>query len=242
MRRKSMKRSRLLKTGSLALALGIGLTTTVFSIIYGALMTGLPYPNGDRVAVVTLANPGRDITRSSLSIQDFFDYRAAQQSFTAMGGYTQGTVNVSGSGAGDGATAAERYNGAWFTADVFQVLGVPPLLGRTFRRTEAAPGGDKVVVLSHTVWQQRYGGDRTILGRQIRVNGASYTVIGVMPESFDFPDRIEIWLPEQDDPLATKRGDGQYLTTVGKLKPGVGLDQASLDLATIANRLAAELP
>ena len=226
----------------LALALGIGLTTTVFSIIYGALMTGLPYPNGDRVAVVTLANPGRDITRSSLSIQDFFDYRAAQQSFTAMGGYTQGTVNVSGSGAGDGATAAERYNGAWFTADVFQVLGVPPLLGRTFRRTEAAPGGDKVVVLSHTVWQQRYGGDRTILGRQIRVNGASYTVIGVMPESFDFPDRIEIWLPEQDDPLATKRGDGQYLTTVGKLKPGVGLDQASLDLATIANRLAAEYP
>jgi putative ABC transport system permease protein len=226
----------------LALALGIGLTTTVFSIIYGALMTGLPYPEGDRVAVVARANPSRDITRTSLSIQDFFDYQVAQKSFTAMGGYTSGTVNVSGSGAGDGATAAERFDGAWFTADVFRVLGVPPLLGRTFAETEAAPGGDKVVVLSYTLWQQRYGGDRDILGRSIRVNGAPYTVIGVMPERFDFPDRVEIWLPVQDNPLATKRGEGQFLTTVGRLRPGVGLDQASLDVATTARRLAAEYP
>jgi putative ABC transport system permease protein len=226
----------------LALALGIGLTTTVFSIVYGALMTGLPYPDGDRVAIVTRANPSRDITRSSLSIQDFFDYQAAQQSFTAMGGYTQGTVNVSGSGAGDGAMAAERFNGAWFTADVFRVLGMPPLLGRTFTETETAPGGDKVVVLSYTLWQQRYGGNRDIIGRSIRVNGAPYTVIGVMPQRFDFPDRIEIWLPVQDNPLATKRGQGQFLTTVGRLRPGVGLDQASLDVATTAQRLAAEYP
>jgi len=226
----------------LALALGIGLTTTAFSIVYGALMTGLPYPGGDRVAVVTLANPGRDITRTSLSIQDFFDYRAAQQSFTTMGGYTEGTVNVSGSGAGDGATTAERFNGAWFTADVFRVLGVPPLLGRTFGPTEAAPGGDRVVVLSYAVWQHRYAVDRDVLGRQIRVNGASYSVIGVMPQGFDFPDRAEIWLPEQDDPLATKRGEGQYLSTIGKLRPGVGLDEASLDFATTAQRLAAEYP
>jgi putative ABC transport system permease protein len=225
-----------------ALALGIGLTTTVFSIVYGALMTGLPYPDGDRVAVVSLANPSRDITRSSPSIQDFVDYRAAQRSFTAVGGYTQGTVNVSGSGAGDGATAAERFNGAWVTADLFTVLGVPPLLGRTFTPAEAAPGGDQVVVLSYALWQHRYGGDRDILGRQIRVNGAPYTVIGVMPQRFDFPDRIAIWLPVQDNPLATKRGEGLHLATVGRLRPGVGLDQASLDLATTARRLAAAYP
>jgi predicted permease len=224
----------------LALALGIGLTTTVFSIVYGAIMTGLPYPDGDRVAVVALANPSRDITRTSPSIQDFVDYQAAQHSFTAMGGYTQGTVNVSGGG--DGATAAERFNGAWFTADVFRVLGVAPLVGRTFSPTEAAPGGEKVVVLSHALWQHRYGGGRDILGRQIRVNGAPYTVIGVMPRGFDFPDRIEIWLPVQDDPLAGKRGEGLHLTTVGKLRPGIGIDQASLDLATTARRLAAEYP
>jgi putative ABC transport system permease protein len=226
----------------LALALGIGLTTTVFSIIYGALMTGLPYPDGNRLAIVTLANPGRNITRSSLSIQDFFDYRASQKSFTTIGGYTEGTVNVSGSGTGDDATTAERFNGSWFTSDVFHVLGVAPLLGRTFSSAEAAPGGDKVAVLSHTLWQHRYGGDRNILGRQIRVNGSAYTVIGVMPQGFDYPDRVEIWLPDQDDPLATKRGDGPYLTTVGRLKPGVNLDEASLDLTTIANRLAAAYP
>jgi putative ABC transport system permease protein len=225
-----------------ALGLGIGLTTTVFSIVYGALMTGLPYPDGDRVAVVALANPSRDITRSSPSLQDFIDYQAAQRSFSAMGGYTQGTVNVSGSGAADGATAAERFNGAWCTADLFTVLGVSPLLGRTFTPTEAAPGGEKVVVLSYALWQHRYGGDRDILGRQIRVNGAPYTVVGVMPRRFDFPDRIEIWLPVQDDPLATKRGEGLHLTTVGKLRPGIGPDQASLDLAITARRLAAEYP
>jgi putative ABC transport system permease protein len=226
----------------LALALGIGLTTTVFSIVYGALMTGLPYPGGDRVAVVTRSNPSRDITRTSLSIQDFFDYQAAQKSFTTMGGYTQGTVNVSGSGTTAGAAAAERFNGAWFTADVFPVVGVPPLLGRTFTRAEAAPGGDKVVVLSYTLWQHRYGGDHDILGRPIRVNGRPYTVIGVMPPRYDFPNRIDIWLPEQDDPLATKRGEGQFLVAIGRLRPGVGLDQASLDLATTARRLAAEYP
>jgi putative ABC transport system permease protein len=226
----------------LALALGIGLTTAAFSIVYGALMTGLPYPGGDRVAVIARANPARDIRRSAISIQDFSDYASQQKSFTALGGYTSGTVNISASGAGGGALGAERLNGSWFTADVFQLVGVTPLLGRTFTAAEAAPGGEHVAVLSYGVWQQRYAGDRGILGRQIRVNGESYSVIGVMPRGFDFPDHIQIWLPLQTDPLATKRGDGQYVVTIGKRRPGVGLEQASVDVAATARRLAAAYP
>jgi putative ABC transport system permease protein len=226
----------------LALALGIGLTTAAFSIVYGALMTGLPYPGGNRVAVVARANPARDIQRSAVSIQDFFDYATQQKSFTALGGYASGTVNVSASRAGADAPGAERFNGSWVTAHVFRVLGVAPLLGRTFTAAETAPGGERVAVLSYGVWQQRYAGDRAILGQQIRVNGESYSVIGVMPRGFDFPDHIQIWLPLQTDPLATKRGDGQYLVTVGKLRPGVGLAQASLDLAATARRLATAYP
>ncbi len=220
----------------LALAIGIGLTTTMFSIIYGGLMRGLPYPGGDRVAVVARANPARDITRSAISIHDFADYRAQQKSFTALGGYTSGTMNVSGT------ERAERVDGAWFTADVFQVLGVSPLLGRTFRADEAAPGGEKVAVLGYEMWQQRYAGDRAILGRQIRVNGEPYTVIGVMPQGFDFPQHIKVWLPLQTDPLATKRGEGQYLIAVGRLAPGVDLARASADIAATARRLAAQYP
>ncbi len=226
----------------LALALGIGLTTAAFSIVYGALMTGLPYPGGSRVAVVARANPARDIQRSAISIQDFADYATSQKSFTALGGYTSGTVNVSASGDGADRLAAERFNGSWFTADAFRVLGVPPLLGRTFSAVEAAPGGERVAVLSYSLWQQRYEGDRGILGRPIRVNGDVYSVIGVMPQGFDFPDRMQIWLPLQTDPLATKRGEGQYLVTIGKLRPGVGLKQASADLATTAQRLATTYP
>ena len=227
---------------AVALALGIGLTTAAFSIVYGALMIGLPYPGGDRIAVVARANPARDVQRGTISIQDFGDYAAQQKSFTALGGYTSGTVNVSPAGAAAGAPAAERLNGSWVTANLFGVLGVTPLLGRTFTATEAAPGGERVAILSYGVWQQRYAGDRAILGQQIRVNGASYSVIGVMPRSFDFPDHIQIWLPLQDDPLATKRGEGQYLVTVGTLRPGVGLVQASIDLAAIARRLATAYP
>lgn len=226
----------------LALALGIGLTTAAFSIVYGGLMTGLAYPGADRVAIVARSNAARNIQRSAISIQDFTDYSTTQKSFTALGGYTSGTVNVSASGDGTDRLTAERFSGAWFTADVFGVLGVPPLLGRTFTPAEAAPGGDRVAVLSYTLWQQRYEGDRGILGRQIRVNGDPYAVIGVMPRGFDFPDRIDIWLPLQTDPLATKRGEGQYLVTIGKLRSGVGFDEASADVATIAQRLAAAYP
>jgi len=219
---------------TLALTLGIGLTTTMFSIVYGALMRGLPYPDGDRIMAIGRSNPAKDIRNQSLPIQDFIDYRKQQQTFTGLAGSTSGTIYVSGD------EKAERFTGAWITANMFDVVGVRPLLGRTFRAGEDTPAGEKVAILSYTMWQQRYGGDKNIIGHQLRVNGAPHTVVGVMPENFAFPDNDQIWVPLQTDPLASPRGQGQFVSVVGKLKPGVSLDQANVDLATISKRLAAE--
>src|SRR5262245_41892835 len=194
---------------TLALTLGIGLTTTMFSIVYGALMRGLPYPDGDRIMAIGRANPAKDIRNQSLPIQDFVDYRKEQHTFNDLAGSTSGTIYVSGD------EKAERFTGAWITANLFDVVGVRPLLGRTFRAGEDTPAGEKVAILSYTMWQQRYGADRNIIGHQLRANGAPNTVVGVMPENFAFPDNDQIWVPLQTDPLATVRGQGQFLSVVG---------------------------
>ncbi|MEP6494166.1 MAG: ABC transporter permease [bacterium] len=218
----------------LALTLGIGLTTTMFSIVYGALMKGLPYPDGDRVVIVQRTNPARGIQRQSLPIQDYVDYKAQQHSFTELAAVTSGSIYVSGQ------EKAERFDGSWITANTFDMIAVHPILGRNFRAGEDTPSGEKVAIIAYSTWKERYGGDAAIVGKQIRVNGVPYSVVGVMPNGFAFPNNDKIWIPLQTDPLATKRGEGQYLTAIGKLKPGVSLDQATVDMTTIAKRLGSE--
>jgi len=221
---------------TLALTLGIGLTTTMFSIVYGALLKGLPYPDGDRVMVIRRANPARAIEDSDLPIQDYFDFKAQQHSFNGLAATTSGTVFVSGD------ERAERFQGSWITANAFSVLGVRPVLGREFRAGEDTPQGAKVAILAYGTWKERYNGDPAIVGRIIRVNGVPTTVVGVMPDRFAFPNNDKIWLPLQTDPLATKRGQGQFLSVFGKVKPDVTVDGAAVDVGTIAKRLAAEYP
>jgi putative ABC transport system permease protein len=219
---------------TLALTLGIGLTTTMFSIVYGAMIKGLPYPDGDRIIVVSRSNPARGIQRQDLPIQDFFDYKAQQRSFVDLGATTSGTIYVSGE------EKAERFDGAWITANTFDIIGVRPFIGRNFRAGEDTPSGEKVAILSYSMWRERYDADAKIIGKSIRVNGVPYSVVGVMPEGFAFPNNDKIWVPLQTNPLEGKRGEGQFVSTVGKLKPGVTLDQANADVGTIAKRLGSE--
>ena len=219
---------------TLALTLGIGLTTTMFSIVYGALMKGLPYPDGDRIVVVQRANPAKGIQRQSLPIQDYADYKAQQRVLGDLGAFTSGTIYVSGE------EKAERFDGSFVTASFFDIVGVWPMLGRGFRAGEDTPGGEKVAVLSYSMWHERYSGNQSIVGKQIRVNGVPYVVVGVMPDGFAFPNNDKIWVPLQVNPLDGKRGEGQYVQAFGKLKPGVSLDQATVELTTIAKRLGAE--
>ncbi len=219
-----------------ALTLGIGLTTTMFSIVYGALIKGLPFPDGDRIMIVTRANPARGIRRQSIPIQDYLDYKAQQHSFTELAAMTSGTIIVSGD------EKAERFDGSWITANTFAMVGVRPLLGRTFRAGEDTPTGAKVAILAYSTWRDRYNHDPNVIGRNIRVNGVPYAVVGVMPENFAFPNNDKIWIPLQTDPLATPRGQGQYLQVAGKVKPNVSFDGAAVDMATIAKRIGAEYP
>jgi len=221
---------------TIALAMGIGLTTMMFSIIYGAMLRGLPYEGGDRISIVWRANAAQDIERSSLPIQDYLDFKAQQQSFERFGAYTGGTMNVSGT------DRAERYAGSWITAGVLEMTGVQPQLGRVFREGEDVVGGPQVAVIGHSMWQERFGGQASALGSVIRVNGMPFEVIGVMPPEFDFPDGGQLYLPMQFDPLADPRGEGQFLQVIGKLKPEVSLDQANVEMATIASRLATQYP
>jgi putative ABC transport system permease protein len=218
---------------TLALTIGIALTTTMFSILYGALMKGLPFEGGDRIVVVRHSDlrESPDNT-SNIPIQDFADYKAQQKTLEDIAGTTSGTINISG---GD---KAERYSGTWITANGFDLLRVRPVLGRGFLPGEDKPGGAKVVVLSYDLWQKRFGGRADVLNTTIRANGVPYTIVGVMPEKFAFPQNAKIWLPFQGDPLVGKRGQGQSLETYGRLKPGVTIDQASADFAAIAARLA----
>ena len=219
---------------ALALTLGIGLTTTVFSIVYAALMRGLPYEGAEQITYVRLDNPSRDFRNMPMSIHDFVDYRAQQRSFTSLAGFYTGTVNVSGN------ERAERYSGSWTTSNLFDIYGVKPILGRGIRDGEDRPGGERVVVLGYRMWQDRFGGKPGVIGTQIRVNGLPYTIVGVMPDKFALPFNAQLWMPLQMDPLAIERGQGQDLSVLGRLKPGVTLEAASADLRAIAKRLEAE--
>ena len=219
---------------TLALTLGIGLTGVMFSIIYGALMKGLPFDEGDRIVLLERHNSVTQNRGMGTPITDFADYREQQKTMSSFGAYYGGTVNVSGE------VEAERFAGAWVTASTFDLTRVRPLLGRYFQAGEDTPGGPRVVVLGYGIWQRRFGGDSAIVGKALRANGVPYTIIGVMPEGFRFPNDAALWLPLQLDPVATKRGEGNWLEVVGRLKDGVTIEAASADVNAIAQRLAAE--
>ena len=220
---------------TLALGIGIGLSATMWSIIYGALIKGLPYEGAERFVVVTRTNPARGPrNRMDVTVHDFYDYAAQQKSFEAFGGNTCGTINVSGT------EKAERFDGCWMTASALEMPQVRPILGRLIQPGEDRAGGERVAVLGYSMWQGRFGGARDIVGKVIRANGQPYTVIGVMPEGFLWPNNSKIWLPYQVDPLATKRGEGQQLEVVARLKPGVSVAAANVELNGIAKRIETE--
>lgn len=217
-----------------ALTFGIGLTTTMFSIVYGVMLKGLPFPNGDRIVTVYRNNTLNGSQRDAVSVADYADYKARQHSLSYVAAYSTGTVNVSGVG------QAERYTGSWVTSSIFDIAKTQPTLGRTFRAGDDVPNGPKVALISYGVWKTRFGGESSVIGEVLRANGQPFTVVGVLPEKYAFPDNSSIWLPLQPDPLSGKRGEGQSLSVIGMLKPGTSVDQAALDFASIAKRLQTE--
>ena len=221
------------------LSLGIGLSTFMFSLVYGVFLRGLDIPQEDRVAMiwrVDTSRPGLQGRGLAISSQDFTDYRERQTSFEGLAAYRTSTVNVSGS------EGPERYAGSFVTANTFDLLRVQPILGRAFRPGEDTPGSAPTVLLGYEMWQNRYGGDPGVLGEVLRINGEQGTVVGVMPEGFLWPSNHQIWITMDDDPLASDRGQGRFYTVFGRLLDGTTWDRASLELANVAQQLEREHP
>lgn len=233
----------------LALALGIGANTAIFSVVNAVLLRPLDFKDPERIMVVGEVNrnqKGAEDQTTGIAPANYLDYRADNKSFESIGAFSMTArtgFNLGGVG------EPERVTGANVTADLFPTLGVSPLHGRQFQPEEQKQGNNRSVMLSYGLWQRRFGSDPGIVGKTIPMNGFSYLVVGVMPKGFQFPTKdvlpalqslekpVEAWVPlaitDQD---WTARGS-RFMTAIGRLKPGVTVEQANSDLNAIAGRL-----
>ena len=216
----------------LALAIGIGANTAIFSVVNAILLRPLPYKDFDRISMIWMDNPKLGVKEDWHSYPNYVDYKEQNQVYEDMAAFNNRSFNLTG--AGD----PVRILGAWNTASLFSVLGVPPSIGRVFTEEEEEPGKDLVVVLSDGLWRSRFGRDRNIVGQTISMNGANRTVIGVMPAGFSFPEKTtEVWVPLAISPQRKQERNSISFKAVGRLKPGVSMAQASADMGAIATRL-----
>jgi putative ABC transport system permease protein len=220
-----------------ALALGIGANTAIFSVVNAVLLRPLPYEEADRL--VFLNERSQVLDDMSISYPNFTDWRNQNHVFERIGVYNRNSYNLTGMG------DAERILTAQVSADLFSALRVNAGWGRVFTNEEDKPGGAPVVVLSYAFWQRRFGGQTSILNQALTLNGKSYTVIGVMPQGFQNPSRVEMWVPVGQlagDPNWQQRGNHPGLYGIARLKPGVTLAQAQADMDNIAVNLEKQYP
>jgi predicted permease len=220
----------------LALALGIGLTTMMFSIVWAAVLRGLPLDRPEQLVSIQRTNLSEGQDGMPATLHDYEDWRDQQRSFAGVGAFFTGTINVT---AGD---RPDRYDGGFVSAGAFDVLGVQPFIGRGFTADDDRPGADGVMLLSYDTWHNRFGADPGIVGRVVRANAKPTTIVGVMPEGFGFPNNEELWIPLARDASQLPRGEGQWVSVFGRLRADVTLDEAAAEMAAIAQRLAAAYP
>jgi predicted permease len=230
-------------TTILTLALGIGATTAIFSLVYAVMLKPLPFPEQSRL--VWLAQEDHStgaVIPESLSYPNYFDWRAQTHTLSGIASFRGAGVTLTGLG------EAQRLNSETISSNFFQVLGVAPMLGRDLRWEEEKPG-HRAVMLSYALWQSRFYGDRQIVGQLVTLDGLQYTVAGVMPKDFNVPfegPSVDLWTSlaaeaEGPEPMTGQRG-ADMLELIGRLKPGVTLEQARAELNVIARNLATQYP
>lgn len=213
----------------ITLALGIGANASIFSVVNAVLLRPLPFDDPDTLVWVWDTQP--QIPTTPTSLPDFIGWKEQNHSFEQMAGFISGNMFLDAGG------GAEDTRVGLVTPELFSVFHVHPILGRTFTNEETLPGRFRVAVLSQSMWENRFGSDRNVLGRTIQLSGAAYTIIGVMPKGFAYPERAQLWRPLVIDPAKLDPGP-HYLNVVGRLKPGVSLSQAQADMSNIAARLS----
>src|SRR5437763_8993818 len=216
----------------LALALGIGANTAIFSVLNAVVLRPLPYDHAEQLLFLNERSAVLD--EMSISYPNFTDWRNQNHVFEKIGVYNRNSYNLTGYG------EAERIQTGQCSADLFSALRANALVGRVFTNDEDKPGGSPVVVLSYGLWQRRFGGQTSILNQPITLNGKSYTVIGVMPQEFQFPSRVELWVPVgqlSGEVTWQQRGNHPGLYGVARLKPGVTFAQAKAEMDNIGANL-----
>ena len=218
----------------LTIALGIGATSAMFSVVNGVLLRPLPYPEPDRLVRVHEVVPQYGLF--SVAPATFLDWRQQNTAFERMAAYTSSSATFSGP------EGPERIQGAQVTWELFDLLRVAPAIGSGLRAEQDVPGAAPVVMLSHGLWQRRFGGDRSVVGQTIPLSGVPTTIIGVMPADFYYPNRLaEFWRPLNLNPATASRG-GHFLGVVARLKPDVALERADREMKAISERLATQYP
>ncbi len=228
------------------LALGIGATSAIFSVVNGVLLRPFPYSNPGRLVVVWESNVTRGLPYMFASPPNYADWRSQNDVFEEMGAFGRGRFLI------DQETESNVVRGARVTAGTFSMLGAAPLLGRHFTPEDDRVGSAPVVLLSYGAWQNRFGGDPQLIGRSIRVNAEDYTVVGVMPPGFEFPppislegaiptEQTELWVPFAMD-MENGNRSAHFMTVIARLKRGVELPAAQTEMNTVASRLRQEYP
>jgi predicted permease len=212
----------------LTLALGVGANIAVFSVVEGVLLKPLPYPHPESLVGVWHTAPGLNIDEMNMSPANYFIYREQNRVFTDIGMYEGDSVSVTGQGNPEQVPAVDVTDG------VLAILGVPPMLGRWFSRADAQPGAPETAVLDYAYWQNRFGSDRSVIGRAIRVDGKPRQIIGVMPRKFRFlgGEQPALYLPFQFDRNKTTLGQFSY-DGIARLRPGVTLEAANAEIARL---------
>jgi predicted permease len=233
----------------LVLGLGIGGATTQFTVVNAVVLRGFSFPHPEQLMSVGLIDPKASDQNNNFgngnipTAQDYEDLKAAQKSFSMMAGYlNNSTINVTYK------NNPQRHIGGYVTEDFFKIINVSPVLGRDFTAEDNKPGGEKVAILGDEIWRRDFGADPNIVGQSVRINGKAAAIIGVMPPNFKFPQAEELWAPLYNEFPLVPRG-GLFLganygapKVMGRLKPGVTLDQATAEMIAIAKHLAEDNP
>jgi putative ABC transport system permease protein len=221
----------------IALALGIGANTAIFSVVNTVLLRPLPYKDPERLVMVFEDSSKHGFPRDSPSAANYIDWRDQNHVFENIAAIGGASFNLTG--AGD----PERIDGSRVSAALFPLLGVSPQVGRWFTADEDQAGANRVVIMSHRLWQRRFAGDPNIVGKPLTLNGRSVTLVGIMPADFRFPSQEdELWVPIAFSQQEQADRGSRFLDVVARLKPGVTLSQAQAEMSTIATRLQQQYP
>ena len=224
----------------LTLALGIGANTAIFSVVNAVLLRAMPFPQADRLMSVFHSYPEINLLHASVDPQSWNYYRQNVRSFSKMAAYSGWKAPQNLTSAGD----PQRVRTITVSGEFFNLLGVSPMMGRALTPQDDQPGANREVVLGYGLWKERFGADASILGKDVAIDGLNYTVVGVMPSGFAYPEKAELWVPLALAPDQLRNG-AEYLSVIGRLRDGVTAGQAKAEFSKIteeAKRRDKDLP